>query len=74
LYFPFATKDLQAVSLELQVETPSKIFTWIYPMVLLVEGKPGTAKDISDTFTTTAILLCEPSNMESISLEALSPL
>jgi len=43
-------------------------------MVLLVEGKPGTAKDISDTFTTTAILLCEPSNMESISLEALSPL
>ena len=35
--------DLQSVSLEWQVKTPSKIFMKPYHMVLLVEGKPSTA-------------------------------
>ena len=39
----FSSLDMQSVSLERQVKTPSKIFMKPYHMVLLVEGKPSTA-------------------------------
>ena len=68
------SRALQSLSLEQQAKAPSLTLTWQYPSVLLVEGKPRTTKDTSETWKTAGRELSALSKADSDSLEALSSL
>ena len=73
-YLPLATNALQSLSLEQQAKAQSLTLTWQYLSVLLVEGKPRTTKDTSETWKTAGRELSALSKADSDSLEALSSL
>ena len=73
-YLPLATNALQSLYLEQQAKAPSLTLTWQYPSVLLVEGKPRTTNDTSETWKTAGRELSALSKADSDYLEVLSPL